>query len=117
MNWLVIAVVGAAAAWFEYNYQRSRHPRKTAASQPSNGSAAGAVNSAASGATNHSAAPVQETAHVAEAGNAPSISPGDENDKKLNTPEAGDARTAPIIPTARVSGAAGRLRHGRAGPK
>jgi hypothetical protein len=88
MNWLVIAVVGAAAAWFEYSYQRSRHPKKAAASPPPNTPANPAVNSSASGAPEPSAAPVPETAHVAEAGNAPSISPGDENDKKLNTPEA-----------------------------
>jgi predicted alpha/beta-hydrolase family hydrolase len=24
MNWITLAVVGAVAAWFEYNYQRSR---------------------------------------------------------------------------------------------
>ncbi len=69
MNWLVIAVVGAAAAWFEYNYQRSR-PRKK--KSPAD-------------AADPSKLLVPETAHVAEAGAAPSISPGAENDKKLNT--------------------------------
>jgi hypothetical protein len=69
MNWLVIAVVGVAAAWFEYNYQRSRHPGK---------------NSAADG-PNSQGHPVPESAHVEQAGEAPSISPGSENDKKLNT--------------------------------
>ncbi len=69
MNWLVIAVVGAAAAWFEYNYQRSRHPKKSTAKD----------------APNSSELPVPETAHVAQMGEMPSISPGAENDKKLNT--------------------------------
>jgi len=70
MNWLVIAVVGAAAAWFEYNYQRSRHPRKSSANNPPNTSPR---------------PPVPETAHVERMGEAPSIMPGAENDKKLNT--------------------------------
>ncbi len=89
MNWLVIAVVGAAAAWFEYNYQRSRHPKKAVAAPAANPSTTPASNATADGAANASATPVPETAHVAEAGNRPSISPGDENDKKLNTPESG----------------------------
>ena len=88
MNWLVIAVVGAVAAWFEYNYQRSRHTRKVAAAQPPNTSTTPVANASLSGTTNASAPPVPEAAHVAEAGNAPSISPGDENDKKRNSPEA-----------------------------
>ena len=68
MNWLVIAVVGAAAAWFEYNYQRSRpRKKKSPADEPD------------------PLPLVPETAHVAEAGESPSISPGSENDKKLNT--------------------------------
>jgi hypothetical protein len=70
MNWLVIAVVGAAAAWFEYNYQRSRHPKKSSAGK----------------APNTSALRVPETAHVEQMGEAPSILPGAENDEKLNTP-------------------------------
>jgi hypothetical protein len=68
MNWLVIALVGGAAAWFEYNYQRSRHHSQSSLDvedQPN--------------------LPVPETAHVAQAGASPSISPGAENDKKLNT--------------------------------
>ena len=68
MNWLVIAVIGASAAWFEINYQRSRRQKKKAEGDSANGSAL----------------PVPETAHVAQAGEAPSISPGSENDKKLN---------------------------------
>jgi len=71
MNWLVISLVGAAAVWFEFNYQRSRREKKgpdassdTGAEAPSN--------------------PVPETAHVAEIDASPSISPGAENDKKLN---------------------------------
>jgi hypothetical protein len=68
MNWLVIAVVGAAAAWFEYNYQRSRRRKKSPAHQ-----------------TNSATLPVPETTHVEQEGTEPSISPGAENDKKLNT--------------------------------
>jgi hypothetical protein len=64
MNWLVFGIVGGVAAWFEYNYQRSRH---------------GKSRQAASG------LPVPESAHVELAGDVPSISPGSENDKKLNT--------------------------------
>lgn len=67
MNWLALVVVGGAAAWFEYNYQRSRRSQKhSQAVQPR-------------------PFPVPETAHVAKAGDTPSISPGAENDKKLNT--------------------------------
>jgi hypothetical protein len=64
MNWLVLGIVGGVAAWFEYNYQRSRHgkARKSA-----------------------TVLPVPESAHVERAGDIPSISPGSENDKKLNT--------------------------------
>jgi len=69
MNWLVIAVVGVAAAWFEYNYHRSRHPAKSSPTDPPDSA-------------NH---PVPESAHVEQAGEVPSISPGSENDKKLNT--------------------------------
>jgi hypothetical protein len=69
MNWLVISVVGAAAVWFEYNYRRSRRQK---------------TNSGADAST-QSTLTVPETAHVAEVGAAPSISPGSENDKKLNT--------------------------------
>jgi len=67
MNWLVIAVVGASAAWFEFTYQRSKRKNKKAAD-------AAAQNTR-----------VPETAHVAQPGEAPSISPGSENDKRLNT--------------------------------
>ncbi len=68
MNWLVIAVVGAAAAWFEYNYQRSRHSKESPANQK-----------------DASTLPVPESAHVEQLNAEPSISPGAENDKKLNT--------------------------------
>jgi hypothetical protein len=70
MNWLVIAVVGAAAAWFEFNYQRSRHQHKSSAKhQPASSPKS----------------PAAESADVESPGEAPSISPGAENDKKLNT--------------------------------
>lgn len=69
MNWLVIAVVGGAAVWFELNYQLSRHQARKQASD-----------------SKDSPAPVvPETAHVAQPGEMPSISPGAENDKRLNT--------------------------------
>jgi len=65
MNWLVFALVSGAAAWFEYNYQRSKHPPKPKPDPtPIN--------------------VVPETAHVEQMGASPSISPGSENDKKLN---------------------------------
>lgn len=67
MNWLAIVLVGGAAAWFEYNYQRSRR------SKPSSDLRTGKE------------FPVPESAHVEQAGAEPSISPGAENDKKLNT--------------------------------
>ncbi len=67
MNWLAIVLVGGAAAWFEYNYQRSRRRGKSS-SEIRRGKEF----------------PVPESAHVEEAGAAPSISPGSENDKKLN---------------------------------
>jgi len=69
MNWLVIAVVGTAAAWFEYNYQRSRRRKKHPADKPPDGSALQA----------------SETAHTAPPSEIPAISPNPENDKKLNT--------------------------------
>jgi len=68
MNWLVIAVVGTAAAWFEFNYQRSRRQKKFPPDQ-----------------TKFAELPVPESAHVEQVGAEPSISPGAENDKKLNT--------------------------------
>ena len=69
MNWLVIAVVGGAAVWFELNYQLSRHQAKKKGAD-----------------SKHPAGPVvPETAHVAQPGEMPSISPGAENDKRLNT--------------------------------
>jgi len=67
-NWLVIAVVGAAAAWFEFNYQRSRRQKKSPADQ-----------------TSSAKLPVPESAPVEQVGTEPSIAPGAENDKKLNT--------------------------------
>ena len=60
MNWLMIAVVGGAAAWFEYSYRRSQR-QKSPAKAPGS------------------------SANVEQAGQVPSISPGSENDKKLNT--------------------------------
>lgn len=78
MNWLVIAVVGAAAAWFEYNYQRSRHSKKKAAD----------ANPSADTAPAQPAQAAPETAHVTEAGHAPSVSPGDENDTRRNAPDS-----------------------------
>jgi len=66
MNWLIITVVGASAVWFEFNYQRSKRKDKKAIAAAHPGV-------------------VPETARVAQAGQAPSISPGSENDKKLNT--------------------------------
>jgi hypothetical protein len=66
MNWLALILVGGAAAWFEFNYQRSR---KGKAPAKPNGKY-----------------PVPETAHVEQRDGMPSISPGAENDKKLNTP-------------------------------
>jgi len=70
MNWLVIAVVGAAAAWFEFNYQLSRHHQRSLARNTHNSS----PNS-----------PTAEAANVEPVGEPPSISPGAENDRKLNT--------------------------------
>ncbi len=66
MNWLAIVLVGGAAAWFEYNYQRSRCSKS--------------LDNVREGKD----FPVPESAHVEEVGAAPSISPGSENDKKLN---------------------------------
>jgi hypothetical protein len=66
MNWLALVLVGGAAAWFEYNYQRSRRGKNPGALKT--------ASSAASG-----------SAPVERAGDAPSISPGAENDKKINT--------------------------------
>ncbi len=66
MNWLAIVLVGGAAAWFEYNYQRSRRHKRFGDTHKSK------------------EFPVPESAHVEQAGAAPSIPPGAENDKKLN---------------------------------
>ncbi len=65
MNWITIAVVGAVAAWFEYNYQRSRR-RKTAAPDAAESVVGNAV-------------------QVANPGVEPSIVPGDQNDQQMNT--------------------------------
>jgi len=35
MNWLTLTVLGAVAAWFEYNYQRSRRTHLWFANIPS----------------------------------------------------------------------------------
>lgn len=67
MNWLVLGIVGGVAVWFEYNYQRSRHGKSPRARH------------------GVPVLPVPESAHVERAGDVPSISPGSENDKKLNT--------------------------------
>ena len=68
MNWLMFSVIGAAAVWFEYNYRRSKkHDGAAETPAPADGKL-----------------PVPESAHVEQAGAAPSISPGSENDKKLN---------------------------------
>ena len=67
MNWFAFVLVGGVAAWFEYNYQRSRHGKTVSRNSPSR------------------KYPVPETAHVERLGAIPSISPGSENDKKLNT--------------------------------
>lgn len=64
MNWITMAVVGAVAAWFEYNYQRSR--RKKPEPEPL------------------STPPVPESAHVESVNSEPSIVPGDQNDKQMN---------------------------------
>ena len=66
MNWLTLTVLGAVAAWFEYNYQRSRRSKKASAAKPV-------------------ADPVSQSANVEKPGDAPSIAPGSENDKKFNT--------------------------------
>jgi hypothetical protein len=66
MNWLAIVLVGGAAAWFEYNYQRSRR------------------NKSSGDIRKGKELPVPESAHVEQLGASPSISPGAENDKKLN---------------------------------
>lgn len=64
MNWITLAVVGAVAAWFEYNYQRSRRHKSDS---PASRSAA------------------SEAISVANPAAQPSIVPGDQNDKELNT--------------------------------
>jgi hypothetical protein len=69
MNWLVIAVVGGAAVWFELNYQLSRHQAKKNAADSKDPPAPA----------------VPEIAHVEQPGETPSISPGAENDNRLNT--------------------------------
>jgi hypothetical protein len=68
MNWMTVAVVGAVAAWFEYSYRKSRSKRvrsEVSEQEPSITSAS-------------------EHARVAQAGNQPSIAPGDENDRQMN---------------------------------
>lgn len=68
MNWLAIALVGTAAVWFEYNYQRSRRKKKPSeAGHPA------------------PSATVGESIKVAQPGEQPSISPGSENDTKAST--------------------------------
>ena len=110
MNWLVIAVVGAAAAWFEFNYQRSRHSHK-AASKEANSS--GDANASPAEAANADSTPAAESARVAEPGNVPSIAPGDENDKKLNQPQPGATDVKAYSKRTRTS--VGTLQERRAG--
>ncbi len=68
MNWLTLGVLGAVAAWFEYTYQRSRRKRNSATALPEA----------------ESVSTTQPT-RVAQIDATPSIAPGSENDKKLNT--------------------------------
>jgi hypothetical protein len=67
MKWLILGMIGGVVAWLEYDYRQSRRARS------------------ARGGRLASIMPVPESAHVECAGDAPSISPGSENDKKLNT--------------------------------
>ena len=67
MNWITFVVLGGVAAWFEYSYQRSRHAKHKA------------------GPSDAAAATPSETADVAQPGEMPSIPPGAENDKRMNT--------------------------------
>jgi len=68
MNWITVAVVGAVAGWFEYSYRRSRRKKADVG-----------------GAEDKSIAmPVTQQARVEQPGNAPSIVPGDQNDKQMN---------------------------------
>jgi hypothetical protein len=67
MKWIVLGIAAGVVAWFEYDYQQRRHA----------GSWRGGRLAAVP--------PVPESAHVECAGDIPSISPGSENDKKLNT--------------------------------
>ena len=62
MNWLTFTVLAAVAGWFEYNYQRSRRKKASPKTEP-----------------------VSQAANVEKPGDAPCITPGSENDKKLNT--------------------------------
>jgi hypothetical protein len=66
MNWITLAVVGAVAAWFEYNYQRSKRRRREPAAPPS-------------------VSPIAEATSVEITGEGPSIVSGDQNDKEMNT--------------------------------
>jgi hypothetical protein len=69
MNWLTVAVLGAIAGWFEFNYQKSRRRKGAAAA-----SAAPPEPSATA-----------EAVQVERPGMQPSIGPGAEVDKKLST--------------------------------
>lgn len=66
MNWIIVAVVGAVAAWFEYSYRKS-HRKKT---EPRRNGFADK--------------PVSQQARVEQPNSEPSIVPGDENDKQMN---------------------------------
>lgn len=68
MNWVTVAVVGAVAAWFEYNYRRSQRKKTESSSKEHE----------------PSTKPVTQQARVAKSGSEPSIVPGDENDKQMN---------------------------------
>jgi hypothetical protein len=67
MNWLTLTIVGAVAVWFEYSYRRSRNRTSTKSSAE-----AGTVF-------------IEQPARVEKLEETPSIAPGSENDKKLNT--------------------------------
>lgn len=69
MNWITVAVVGVVAVWFEYSYRKSRHKKA-----PSDGYE-----------NSSSTMPVTSQARVSQPGSAPSIVPGDENDRQMNS--------------------------------
>ena len=68
MNWLTMAVLGAVAGWFEFNYQKSRRRKAKEAST-----------------TGQAPSATAEAVQVEQPGMQPSIAPGAEVDKKLGT--------------------------------